>query len=88
MSDTHSEEEIRNEFGDPDLVLEPSLSELKAQKHMDDMANKYWIFLSGRCAGGCIVYALYDRGWFVNPSCRWVVAELTRRLTSIRKIGV
>lgn len=40
-SDTRSEEEIRNEFGDPDLVLELSLDELNAQKHMDDMAHKF-----------------------------------------------
>jgi hypothetical protein len=80
MSDIEDIAVIEAERGKPDLVLEPSAETIEKQGLSDDIAHEYHLYFDPNAAGGCIVYARYDRGWVVNPSARWPMAEMARRL--------
>ena len=78
ISDTYTIEQIESEYGIADLELTPKEADLLLQSPMDQIANKYKIFLTNEASGGCIAFGEYDRGWVINPSSRWLIAELTR----------
>ncbi|MFK5950421.1 MAG: hypothetical protein QM500_16815 [Methylococcales bacterium] len=80
MSDTCDIEDIRSEWGEPDMVLIPGETVSDESKLHDDIAEEYWIYLSDKCSGNCIVYGRFNRGWIANPNLRWPLSELTRKM--------
>lgn len=82
MTETVDIESIEIRIGLPALVLKPTTIDLSCADICDDLAIEYRVYFKATATGGCIVYGRYDRGWVVNPNGRWVIAEMTRRLTN------
>lgn len=80
MSDVENIADVEERRGSPGLVLVPPAETIENQRYSDDIANEYRLYFDAKAAGGCIVYAQYDRGWVVNPGARWPMAEMARRL--------
>lgn len=80
MSDTENIDLVIAEYGPPAVHLKPTARTLERTPISHDIAEEYMIFFSEKAAGGCIAYGRYKRGWVVNPSLRWPVAELMRLL--------
>lgn len=78
---------IRDEWGEPDMVLLPEESVTEDRKLLEAIAEEYWVFLTDKADGGCIVYGRFKRGWVANPALRWPMAEMTRRLLSTKDGG-
>ena len=83
MSDIENITDVESERGDPSIVLKPSIDEIESQCLSDDIAHEYRLYFDDNASGGCVLYARYDRGWVVNPSARWPMAEMARRLLNI-----
>lgn len=81
MSDTEAIEKVETERVQPILTLiSPPAEIIEGQRITDDIADEYRLYFDESATGGCILYACYARGWVANPSCRWVMAEMTRAL--------
>lgn len=86
MSDGKLLADIESAKGRPDLILTPTEAEITEQGMTDDIAKEYRLYFDKAAAGGCVVFGLYDQGWIVNPSARWPMAEMARRLLNSERV--
>lgn len=74
-------EAIVEKWGRPSLVLKPGDNVDEDQKLLEGIADEYWLFLTEKAEGGCLIYGRFQHRWVANPSSRWPMAELVRRHT-------